>query len=92
MSHKFAVMGCGKIGAPEAACSENVSITYVWMHWKLRIVPAPTSAMPMSGAIQCTSARAVQPVMNSPAGSRNDPGTIDAVKARRQLRRTRRGG
>lgn len=30
----------------EAACKVNASMTYVWMHWKLRIVPAPTSAMP----------------------------------------------
>ena len=57
----------------------NASTTYVCIDWKFRIVPAPTSAMPMSGAIQWTSARAVQPVMKSPMGSRIAPGTIDAV-------------
>lgn len=30
----------------DAACSVNASMTYVWMAWKLRIVPAPTKAMP----------------------------------------------
>ncbi len=56
-----------------------MSMMYVWIDWKFKMVPAPTRAMPMSGAIQWTSARAVQPVMSRPAGSKNAPGTIDAA-------------
>jgi hypothetical protein len=29
-----------------AACSVKASMTYVWMPWKLRMMPAPTRAMP----------------------------------------------
>ena len=32
--------------SPDAACSVNASMTYVWMHWKLRIMPAPRKAVP----------------------------------------------
>ena len=56
-------------------------MTYVWIVWKFRIVPAPTSAIPMSGAIQWMFALAVHPVMSSPMGSRIVPGTIEAVTA-----------
>lgn len=36
----------GRRDAPEAACNVNASMTYVWMDWKLRIMPAPMSEMP----------------------------------------------
>lgn len=35
----------------EAACKVNVSMTYVWMDWKLRITPAPTKAMPCKSRV-----------------------------------------
>ena len=57
----------------------NASMTYVWIVWKLRIMPAPTTNIPMSGTIQCTPSRALQPVHSKPMGSSIVPGTIDAV-------------
>lgn len=62
------------------------------MDWKLRIIPAPTMTIPMSGTIQWMSSRAVQPVMRRPTGSKNVPGTIEAAYMRVQRQYHAYGG
>ena len=69
----------GGVYLPDAAYNVKESMTYIWIPWKLRIMPPPTMAMPMSGTIQWTFGRAPQPVMNNPIGSRMVPGNRQAV-------------